>query len=555
MLYPKLTLAQDHSIARIWNEELLEAIRHDLSRPTIHARNLFHTSIVMYDAWAVFDKSADPYLLGNTIGEYLIPFEGFTSSGDIDKNRAAAISYAVHRLLTHRFKNAPKGDSTLMLFDLRFDSLGYDRDYKSIDYTNGDGRALGNYIAEQMNLFGLQDGSNEENNYSNSYYNPANSPKSMNLRGNRRMEDPNRWQPLALRVNSDKNGKVLDGPLRFLSPEWGAVMPFSLTKQDRKILKHKDGHDCIVYHDPGPPPLLDISSSEGMQDYHWGFMLVSQWSSHLCPLDTTIWDISPASIGDLPTEQWPHDYKAMRDFYKLDGDDGSTGHATNPLTGKPYEPNRILRSDYARVLAEFWADGPDSETPPAHWYTLLNYVSDHPKIERKYRGQGSKPESLEWDIKSYFILGGAMHDAAIAAWSIKGYYDYVRPVSALRYMAEKGQCTDCNLPNYNKSGLPLIEGYSELVKENDPLTKKHNSLNLEKLYAWRGHNFINDVKEDYANAGWVLAKDWWPYQRQSFITPPFVGNVSGHSTFSRAAAEVMTVIAGSAFFPGGMGTF
>ena len=36
---------------------------------------------------------------------------------------------------------------------------------------------------------------------------------------------------------------------------------------------------------------------------------------------------------------------------------------------------------------------------------------------------------------------------------------------------------------------------------------------------------------------------------------PFAGYVSGHSTFSRAASEVMTFMTGDAFFPGGMGSF
>ena len=27
-------------------------------------------------------------------------------------------------------------------------------------------------------------------------------------------------------------------------------------------------------------------------------------------------------------------------------------------------------------------------------------------------------------------LGGAMHDSAIAAWGCKGWYDYLRPISA-----------------------------------------------------------------------------------------------------------------------------
>ena len=39
------------------------------------------------------------------------------------------------------------------------------------------------------------------------------------------------------------------------------------------------------------------------------------------------------------------------------------------------------------------------------------------------------------------------------------------------------------------------------------------------------------------------------------MTPPFAGYVSGHSTYSRAAAELLTAFTGDAFFPGGLGTF
>ena len=52
-----------------------------------------------------------------------------------------------------------------------------------------------------------------------------------------------------------------------------------------------------------------------------------------------------------------------------------------------------------------------------------------------------------------------------------------------------------------------------------------------------------------------MGTHWWPYQRGTFVTPPFAGYVSGHSTFSRAAAEVLTLLTGDEFFPGGMGTF
>lgn len=62
------------------------------------------------------------------------------------------------------------------------------------------------------------------------------------------------------------------------------------------------------------------------------------------------------------------------------------GYDLNPVTGQPYTPQLVPRGDYTRVLAEFWADGPDSETPPGHWFTILNYVSDNPLLENDTRG-------------------------------------------------------------------------------------------------------------------------------------------------------------------------
>ena len=47
-----------HTVARQWNEVLLESIRSDFARPPVHARNLFHISMAMYDAWAVYDDDA-----------------------------------------------------------------------------------------------------------------------------------------------------------------------------------------------------------------------------------------------------------------------------------------------------------------------------------------------------------------------------------------------------------------------------------------------------------------------------------------------------------------
>ena len=76
-----------------------------------------------------------------------------------------------------------------------------------------------------------------------------------------------------------------------------------------------------------------------------------------------------------------------------------------------------------------------------------------------------------------------------------------------------------------------------------------------KFRAWRGPDFITDPETDIAGVDWILAENWWPYQRPSFVTPPFAGYVSGHSTYSRAAAEILTALTGDPYFPGGMSGF
>ena len=318
----------------------------------------------------------------------------------------------------------------------------------------------------------------------------------------------------------------------FLSPEWGQVIPFALQEEDLTI-NRRDGFDYWVYHDPGAPPYLDTLNNSGLsEEYKWGFALVSIWSSHLDPRDGKRIDISPASFGNLP--DFPTDIEGLRDFYNLiEGGDPSNGHAINPATGQPYPANSVLKADYARVLAEFWADGPDSETPPGHWFSMLNhYVHDHPDFVRRFRGIGPVMDSLEWDVKAYLTLGGAVHDAAIAAWGIKGWYDYVRPVSAIRGMAELGQGSNPGLPNYHPGGIPLYDGYVELVQAGDPLVGENlENLNKIKLYAWKGPEYINGPDTTYAGVDWILAEEWWPYQRPSFVTPPFAGYISGHSTF------------------------
>ena len=143
-------------------------------------------------------------------------------------------------------------------------------------------------------------------------------------------------------------------------------------------------------------------------------------------------------------------------------------------------------------MAEFWADGPKSETPPGHWNVLANLVSDELGPNLRIGGAGPVVDRLQWDVKLYLALNGAVHDAAIAAWGLKGYYDSVRPISMIRYMGGLGQSSDPALPSYNKEGLPLVPGLIELVtSETTAPGGRHASLAGHEgqiaIKAWAGN--------------------------------------------------------------------
>ncbi|ASJ71219.1 vanadium-dependent haloperoxidase [Granulosicoccus antarcticus] len=550
------------SIARNWNEALLYAIRRDLARPTVHARNLFHTSIAFYDAWAAYDDTASPYLLGraqrNGFNCALSPATRTAlqaiSETDKPKARETAMSFAAYRLLHHRFGFSPGADDTLQHLDELFATLGLNADDIASDLTiSNRPEVLGNAIAQCLIDYGNADGSNEQEGYSNLEYLPINTPLDPTQAGNPGLSDPNRWQPLQLDTFIDQSGNVTTTP-SFLGAEWAQVATFSLTAADLSQIS-RDGQDFPVYLDPGLPAQLGDDPSSN-QDYQWNHALVALWSAQLSPADGVMWDISPGSLGN--SLALPDDSAALQAFYDpLEGGSADLGHAINPATGNPYAEQLVPRGDYTRVLAEFWADGPDSETPPGHWFRIYNQaVSDHPDFKRRFSGQGDEVDALSFDVKTYFLLGAAMHDSAIAAWSNKGAYDYIRPISAIRYMASLGQSTDIDAANYHAQGIPLTTGLIESVAAGDPLAGNGGrDIGKIKVRAWRGPAFIRDPASDTAGVGWILLENWWPYQRPTFVTPPFAGYVSGHSTFSRAAAEILTNLTGDEFFPGGMAEF
>lgn len=140
-------------------------------------------------------------------------------------------------------------------------------------------------------------------------------------------------------------------------------------------------------------------------------------------------------------------------------------------------------TDEDKMIAEYWSDGFGSDTPPGHWCRLAQSVSqrDHHNVDD--------------DVKMFFLLTNALFDASIAAWDAKRVFDSVRPITAIHFLF-KGQ----------------------------------------QVRAWGG---------PFQGTETINGEDWVPYQPITGWVPPFPEFVSGHSTFSAAAAEVLRLFTGS----------
>jgi len=420
----------DHTIARVWDEHMLSSIALITPRPPIVARILYHVSAGMYDAWAAYDPTARGVF-----------FHEKHTADDVEAARHEAISYAACALMRARF-NAGNGPNVAQIqasIDALMLDLGYDPNNAS---TIGDSpAAIGNRVAEAIQAATLNDGANQQANYAaNNGYLPVNLPLPFKIPGTE-MFNPNRWQPLAFDFLILQNGEVIGAAVQtFIGPHWAGVVPFALNNLDRHP-------QTTLFFDQGPPPPFDspqlrAEAVDLIERHSW-----------LDPADPATMNISPAVFGNAPL-----------------GAQVGSGYGSNPVTGGNYPDNIVKRADYARAVAEYWADGPDSETPPGHWHSIANAMTDlkvalgEPLL---IRGEGLPVDRLEWDVKMYLALGGANHDAAITAWGMKGLYDSSRPISFIRLMASLGQSSDPGLPSYHPQGLPLIPGLIELITEED----------------------------------------------------------------------------------------
>jgi hypothetical protein len=419
-------------------------------------------------------------------------------------------------------------------------ALGYDKNVTTTSGTTP--AAVGNRIASNVLAYFLTDGSNEalsvsppndaRNVYPDSGYIAPNPNHTLANGAPPTGTNPNLWQPLALSTNISQNGIIEPSNVQtYLGSQWLNVRPFALTRS-------LAGRPWL---DPGAPSATRIASGQplGTTNAFKSQMLeVIRLSSYLDASDGVLMDISPGATGN----------NAL-------GTNAGTGHAVNPATGSAYATNIVKRGDFGRVLAEYWADGPASETPPGHWNVIFHSVRNHPAYVKPLGPNGLPMDDLEHDVKLYFALNAAMHDAACCAWSVKRFYHGTRPITGIRWMGNRGQQTNTSAANFDVAGLPLEAGVvEEITASSSAAGQRHAHLaafvGKIAVKSWPGEP--NFPALETQGAQWILASNWVPYQRKTFVSPAFPGYISGHSTFSRAAAEVLKSFTGSAFFPGGL---
>lgn len=534
----------NYSIARNWDERILESIRMDTPHPPVQARNLFTYSVCMYDAWAAYDTNAVGFV-----------YHGKHTAPDVVAARREAISYAVYRMMVERLAFSRTATNQADANPAFMAALGYDPNNASRDTATPAG--VGNSIYDAVSAYFLMDGARQASGTPFPAANPPraypdappseggyafpNPPAAVALPGltdgtNNTIVDVNKWQRLIVANAIDQNGFPFPTLQPYVGAQWLQVRPYQLARID----------PTLPWLDPGPPPFF---GKETHAQFIKEILAVLRASSQLATDDGEMIDISPGKFGNNSLE-FEGDY-GTNSFKIYDGQ----GYAVNPVTGQPYAPNLVKRGDFVRVLSEFWADGPSSETPPGHWNAVANEASDNPLLIKRIGGTGPMVDRLEWDVKMYFALNASVHEAACACWAIKRYYNGWRPLSAIRYLAGLGQSSDPNLESYHTNGIPLVPDLVEVVTDASIASGRHAGLTKGKIAvrAWPGQPA--DPANETSGVKWIHMENWIAYQQKTFVTPAFPGYTSGHSTFSRSAAEVLAAITGSPVVPGGLGQY
>ncbi len=337
-----------------------------------------------------------------------------------EANKAEAVSYAAYRALVDFFPNQKA------TFDAFMEAQGYDPAVASTDPSTAAG--VGNLAAQTVLAAREGDGSNRENGYKDTTgYVAVNSPDETSVSGTGGADfDPNAWQPLRI-----PNGTLTDE------------------------------NGVPIYDNDDPSTYVDQPALTP----HWGQV-----------------DAFALSSGDQFRPDAPPRLGDFSEYVDGLGNVTTNDQAYRDQFAEVMEMSATL-TNREKVIAEYWADGPRTESPPGHWNQIAQDIALR-------EGHG-----IDDDAKMFFALNAALFDAGIATWDAKYAYNSIRPQSAIRYLYQD-----------------------------------------QEIEAWGGPD---------AGTVTMLGQDWQPYQNVTFVPPPFPEFVSGHSTFSMSAANTIAAYVGS----------
>ncbi|NBC33353.1 MAG: calcium-binding protein [Alphaproteobacteria bacterium] len=343
--------------------------------------------------------------------------------------------------------------------------LGY-----SLEDDDSPEAAIGIDAAEDLLALRSNDGSNETVDYT-----PVN-PNPLEI------NDITRWTPENVPIDPEDT----DPEQSFLTPQWPGVESFALPET-------ADGStDFEPIRPPPPQPFFTEAFAGSVLNFDDGTITVS------API--TI-DGEPVPAGE--------DVLVSKDLIGTVINPGFIDQAQQVI-----DFNAGL-TDEQKIIAEFWEDGGGTAFPPGTFMTFGQFVSardDH---------------TLDQDAQLFLAMGNAVFDSGIATWEAKVFYDYARPVRAIRDLGELGLIGE--------------EGEDELTGETGYVIEAFGGFDPETL--------------EGLGTRTILAENFDTFQRPFADTsPPFAEYTSGHSGFSAAGAEVLRLFTGSDDF-GGFVTF
>ncbi|HET9115160.1 MAG TPA: FG-GAP-like repeat-containing protein [Gaiellaceae bacterium] len=211
------------SVATVWDDAAVDALRSGGASEPVQARDLFDVSSAMWDAWKA-------------------------GAGSGASAREAAISYAAYRVLLWDVSFDSNLSRTFALLTRKMRGLCYSPEFTTT--AGSSPAALGNRIAAATIAAGRRDGSNESLHYADPTFTSTNQPLIVHTAGST-VENAALWQPLALGAIQPHSLAAVPADVQsFVGAEWGHVRSFALPRSRRGLPI-----------DPGASPLQDPTSA------------------------------------------------------------------------------------------------------------------------------------------------------------------------------------------------------------------------------------------------------------------------------------------------------